>query len=216
MPSSIPEVEGNTPVLGQTCIDLNRRAWNGVDYTVFTEEHKRKIRAHYAALVKAIDHEVGEIIGMLRERALLGNTLIVLSSDHGDYLGDHNLIGKSSFYETCMRLPMIVQGPGVPAGQVSGGLVELRDVTATMLAAAEVDIPSHMDSRPLPGIGLTDEPARERIFGMLADRWMNYDGRWKLARYATGETTLFDREADCLARRGLRSAPGRLPRSRTG
>ena len=91
---------------------------------------------------------------------------------------------------------MIAQGPGIPAGQVNTGLVELRDVTTTILAAAGVEIPSHMDSRPLPGIGLTDEPARERIFGMLSDGWMNYDGRWKLARYASGDTTLFDLDND--------------------
>jgi arylsulfatase len=196
MPLSIPEVEGDAPALRQTCIDSNKRAWNGVDYTEFTEEQKKKIRGHYAALVKGVDFEVGEILRALREKGLLENTVVVLSSDHADYLGDHNLIGKSSFYETCMRVPMIAQGPGIPAGQVNTGLVELRDVTTTILAAAGVEIPSHMDSRPLPGIGLTDEPARERIFGMLSDGWMNYDGRWKLARYASGDTTLFDLDND--------------------
>lgn len=196
MPDSIPEPEGDTPLLKQTWLEINKRSWNGVDYTIFTEEHKKMIRAHYAGLVKAIDYEVGQIVQALREKGLLENTVIVLSSDPADYLGDHNLIGKASFYETCMRVPMIVHGPGIPAGQVNSDLVELRDVTTTILAAADQEIPLHMDSRPLPEIGLTDEPARERIFGILSDGWMNYDGRWKLARYASGETTLFDLDTD--------------------
>ena len=91
---------------------------------------------------------------------------------------------------------MIVQGPGIPSGHTVDGLVELRDVTTTILSATGVSTPAHMDSRPLPYVGLTDEPPRENIFGMLTIGWMNYDGRWKLCRYENGDATLFDLQAD--------------------
>ena len=196
MPAAIPDVAQDTPKLRQENIDHNKLPWNGVDYTNFTQREKMKIRAHYAGLVRGIDHEVGSIMEALNNKGLLKNTIIILSSDHGDYLGDHNLIGKSSFYDTCMRVPMLISGPTIPAGQVVNELVELRDVTSTILTFAGEKIPSHMDSCPLPGIGITSGPARERIYGMLVNGWMNYDGKWKLSRYATGETTFFNLVSD--------------------
>jgi len=91
---------------------------------------------------------------------------------------------------------MLISGPTIPAGQVVNELVELRDVTSTILTFAGEKIPSHMDSCPLPGIGITSGPTRERIYGMLGNGWMNYDGKWKLSRYATGETTFFNLVSD--------------------
>ena len=55
MPAAVPEVEGDAPQLRQKNIQGNRQPWNGVDYSLFTDAHKQKIRAHYAALVKQID-----------------------------------------------------------------------------------------------------------------------------------------------------------------
>ncbi|MDP6511570.1 MAG: sulfatase-like hydrolase/transferase [SAR202 cluster bacterium] len=207
MPDAIPEVPGDTPKLRQNNIDGNKRDWNGVDYTEFTDSHKQKIRAHYASLVKHIDHEVGEIIGSLREQGLLDNTLIIFSTDHADYLGDHNLIGKASFYESAWKIPLMARIPGQQSGQVCDNLVELRDVTATMLATAGVDVPPHMDSRPLPELGLTSHAPRQRIIGMLTDGWCNFDGQWKLAKYATGETVLFNLNDDPDEQRNLASDP---------
>jgi arylsulfatase len=195
MPASIPEAPGDTPLLRQNNIEGNKRPWNGVDYSEFTEEHKKKIRAHYAGLVKGIDYEVGLILESLRSQDLMDNTIIVFATDHADYLGDHNLIGKASFYETCMRIPLIVRVPGAKAS-ASDALVELRDVTATMLAFAGVARPANMDSRTLPGLPISADGPRDRIFGLLTDGWMIMDGQYKLARYSTGESVLFDLSDD--------------------
>lgn len=195
MPDSIPD-GGATPKLRQMSVDNNKRPWNGVDYTEFTEAQKKKVRAHYAGLVKQIDLEVGEILNSLRNKGVLDNTLIVFATDHADYLGDHDLIGKASFYETCMRIPLIVAPPGGSKAAVNDDLVELRDVTATILKTTGATVPAYMDAQPLPGLNLTDAPPRKWIFGMLTDGVMAFDGRWKLAKYATGEVVLFDLETD--------------------
>ena len=207
MPDSIPEVPGDTPQVRARNIEGNKRPWNGVDYTEFTEAQKKKIRAHYAGSVKQIDHEVGEIIESLREAGQLENTVIVFASDHGDYLGDHNLIGKGSFYESAIRIPLIVSVPEAQQGGVSRDLVECRDITATILGLAGVDVPAHMDSIPLPGLDLTDLPPRDRIFGMLTDGWMVFDGEWKLAKYATGEVVMFNLNDDPYEQRNLAEDP---------
>ena len=109
--------------------------------------------------------------------------------------------------EAATHVPLLVRQPGGAAGASVDDLVELRDVTATMLWLAGVDRPDYMDARPLPGLGLADGPPRERIFGMLARGWMAFDGRWKLAKYAPGRALLFDLENDPDELRDLASDP---------
>jgi arylsulfatase A-like enzyme len=68
---------------------------------------------------------------------------------------------------------------------------------------AGCEAPDYMDSQPLPDLGLTDHPPRDRIFGMLTDGWMAVDGQWKLAKYASGETVLFNLRDDPHEQRDL-------------
>jgi len=194
MPPPVPNA-GHTPKLQQQNIEGNKHPWNGVDYSEFTAEHKRKIRAHYAALVKQIDYEVGQILTTLAEIGQLDNTIILFASDHGDYLGDHDLIGKGSFYEASIHVPLLVRFPDGSQQGVYEGLVTLGDVTATILALASCTLPPYLDSRPLPAIGLETCP-RDQIFGMVSNGWMVQDERWRLTKYSTGEAVLFDLDTD--------------------
>ena len=196
MPNSIPEVPEDTPLMRQACIEDNKKPWNGIDYSEFTEDNKKKIRAHYAGLVKQIDYEVGEIISTLREKKLLDNTIIVFATDHGDYLGDHNLIGKASFYESAWHIPLLVRLPGKDGDISCNELVEVKDITATLISLVGLDIPDHMDSIPLPGLGISNNCNRERIFGLLSDGWCVFDGTWKLVKYSNGEILMFNLRDD--------------------
>jgi arylsulfatase A-like enzyme len=195
MPPAVPGTE-ESETLRQRNVAGNRRPWNGVDYGVFTAEEKRKVRAHYCGLVQQIDHEVGQILASLERQGLLDNTIIILSADHGDYLGDHGMMGKGTFFETSVHVPMIVRVPGGPTGAVNDDLVTLSDVTATMLALGDVEVPDYMDARPLPGLGLPQGPTRESIVGATQGGWWIDDGRWRLSKYATGDQFLFDRQDD--------------------
>jgi arylsulfatase A-like enzyme len=205
MPPAAPNA-GHTPQLRQQNIEGNKRPWNGVDYSDFTDEHKRKIRAHYVALVKQIDYEVGQILATLAEIGQLDNTVIIFASDHGDYLGDHDLIGKGSFYEASIHVPLLVRFPDGSQTGVYDGLVTLGDVTATILALAGCPLPEYLDARPLPAIGLATPP-RSQIFGMVSNGWMVQDDRWRLAKYSTGETVLFDLQNDPDEQINLYSSP---------
>ena len=102
---------------------------------------------------------------------------------------------------------MVVADPGIQRGQACDSLVELRDVTATILSYADVKIPGYMDSRPLPSLSLTDQPPRDKIIGMLTDGWMNFDGEWKLAKYSTGESILYNLKDDPYEQRNLINDP---------
>ena len=84
-----------------------------------------------------LDQQLGKIIDALREEGIYDNTLIIYSSDHGDMICDHNLLGKGAyFYDGCTNVPLIVKYPGQREGRVSGELVQLNDIFATAMAAA--------------------------------------------------------------------------------
>lgn len=142
-------------------------------------------RAYYSGLVSQIDREVGSIMEALRRNNLLENTIVIFSSDHGDYLGDHGLTGKGSFYEAGCRVPMIVSHPGLTVGTCDD-LVTLTDVTATILAFASCQRPDFMDSVPLPGLGLDGGTQRKFIMSILNSGWAIFDGEWKLCKYPGG------------------------------
>ena len=207
MPEAISEVPGDAPKLKEGNIRGNKQPWNGADYTEFTEAHKRKIRAHYAALVAQIDHEVGQIIDALREKDQFDNTVVIFSSDHGDYLGDHNLIGKGSFFESSTRVHLLVRLPWANGSTTCDDLVELGDVTATIMHFGGCELPAYMDSIPLPDLGIERQRQRERVIGINAGGWMIYDGIWKLCKYATGEILLFNLEEDPSEQRNLSGNP---------
>jgi arylsulfatase A-like enzyme len=207
MPEPVPDA-GDTPRLREQNVVSYRRPWNGVDYAEFTREQKLRIRAHYAALVAQIDREVGAIVAALRGEGLLDDTIIIFASDHGDYLGDHNLIGKGEFYESSFHVPLIVRTPSGDGAAVRDELVALNDVTATLLRLGGVDLPAHMDSRPLPGVGIAGATGRDHLIGALADAWMIQEEAWRLAKYATGEAVLFDLDADPLEQRNRIDDPG--------
>ena len=195
MPDPIPVVAENAPSLQRQNVSGNRQPWNGIDYSEFTIAQKKKVRAYYAGLVKQIDDQVGNILDALRETGRLENTVIVFSSDHGDHLGDHNLIGKGNFYESSVRVPLLVRMPGATGGTTWCAPVSIEDITATLLHMAGCQIPEAMDSVPLPGLGATTS-GRDRIFGVLSGGCMVYDGEWKLAKYASGEVLLFNVQED--------------------
>ena len=153
-------------------------------------------RAFYAGLVKQIDHEVGCIVEALHQKGILDNTIIIFSSDHGDFLGDHNLQGKNSFFEAACRIPLLVRHPDMAEPLRCPDLVSLTDVTATILGLAGCPIPGYMDSAPLPGLGLAGEKARDCIVGTLHNSWMLLEGAWKLSKYAGGGAHLFNLEDD--------------------
>ena len=195
MPEPIPDA-GHTPKLRAANIAGNRLPWNGVDYGEFTREQMLRVRAHYAALVRQIDDAVGAIVAALREAGLLERTVIVFASDHGDYLGDHGMIGKGHFYEASCHVPLIVAAPGMAGAATRDDLVALTDVAATLLRLGGADLPVYLDARPLPGLGIDGATGRERLVGALAGGWMLQEGPWRLAKYATGEATLFRMDTD--------------------
>lgn len=91
----------------------------------------------YMGLIKQIDDQLGHLFAFLEERGLFDNTMIVFTSDHGDYLGDHWLGEKYMFHDQSVKVPMIVYDPSGKAdatrGTTSDALVEMIDLAPTFV-----------------------------------------------------------------------------------
>lgn len=142
-----------------------------------------QLRRNYAAQCEGIDEWIGRIIDAVEQRGELDNTLIIFASDHGEMLGDHGRYNKRVAYEGSVHVPLIITGPGVRQGAISDALVELIDISATLLEAAGLPIPRDWDARSLLPVlsgHAADGTHREVQQSALRDWRMFCDGRWKL------------------------------------
>jgi arylsulfatase A-like enzyme len=118
---------------------------------------RRTIAHHYDNLATA-DARVGEVLSELEAAGVAENTLVLLTSDHGEGLPR----GKRWVYDSGTRVPLIVRWPeGVAAGRTDRRLVSLVDVAPTVLSLAGIAPPRHVDGRPFLG---PDAEAREYVF----------------------------------------------------
>lgn len=115
------------------------------------EDYAREIIANYYGMVELIDHNVGRMLDKLEELGLAERTLVIFTSDHGETLGDHGLVGKGCrFYESLTRVPLIMRLPGrIQSGVTREALVELIDIAPTVLELAGVALPERMQGRSL-------------------------------------------------------------------
>ena len=110
----------------------------------------RRIAAAYCGMVSFLDDRLGTTLDLLERTGRLDDTLIVFTSDHGHFLGQHGLLAKGPFhYEDVIRVPMIAAGPGVPAGVANDAPQTLVDLPATFAAAATGDVPLWMQGRDM-------------------------------------------------------------------
>jgi arylsulfatase A-like enzyme len=129
-----------------------------------TDDQLRELIANYYGMIALVDHQVGRLLAVLHETGLADETLVVFTSDHGDWLGDHGLVLKGPmFYDGLLRVPLIASGPGLPAGRVVDDPVSTLDLAATFGDYAGVPVPDARHSRSLrPLIEGHDGPAGRR------------------------------------------------------
>jgi arylsulfatase A-like enzyme len=111
-----------------------------------TDAELRASMACYCGMISLMDKAIGRILESLDRLGIAGNTLIVFSTDHGHFIGQHGLIAKGAFhYENLLRIPMLVRLPGrVPAGRVNQALQSQVDFAPTFLTACGLPVPGLM------------------------------------------------------------------------
>ncbi|HAA76879.1 TPA: sulfatase [Candidatus Latescibacteria bacterium] len=119
--------------------ELQDRAWGDVEIRpTLSGSDIRDLRAVYYGMVSLMDHHIGRILDRLESHGTIDETLIIFTSDHGDYLGDQGLWGKGlPTYEAVQRIPFIVSHPACSnPGQNSQALQSLVDLESSCLDAA--------------------------------------------------------------------------------
>ncbi|MYK32001.1 MAG: sulfatase-like hydrolase/transferase [Boseongicola sp. SB0670_bin_30] len=123
----------------------------------------------YMGLIKQIDDQLGVLLEFMEERDLLQNTMIVFTSDHGDYFGDHWMGDKDFFHDAAVKVPLIVADPD-PASDATRGTVqdkpvEAIDLVPTFIEYAGGEVPEHIiDGRSLmPMLRGEETPWREFV-----------------------------------------------------
>ncbi len=121
----------------------------------------KQMQANYYAMIAQIDDQFARILQSLEQTGQRGNTVVIFTSDHGETLGDHGLMQKGCrFYEGLVRIPLIFSCPGrFREGLQSAALIELLDLSATLLEVCGVDVPDYVQGQSLLPILEGNAPA---------------------------------------------------------
>jgi len=164
-----PELLRRTQSPGSTFSDWNEPDGNGIHGCIVHQVDEAALRkdiAIYYGMMSMLDHYVGKLLDHLEATGEAENTLVVFTSDHGHYFGQHGLTAKGPFhFEDGIRVPMLVSWPGqVPAGRVSQALQTLVDYAPSFLEAAGLPVPGDMSGKSqLPVWKGDDDAARAQV-----------------------------------------------------
>jgi len=174
-----------------------------------TEAEWNLVERWYDGEIRYMDRLLGRFISRLKNEGMYENTLIVVTSDHGEHFGERGLAyHQFSLYEQLLNVPLLVKWPGSTNSSVSEELVSLVDIAPTILDVVGIDIPSSIEGR-----SLRSEPEAEAVFAEYAgpypplkDRLKKYGDAFteydhglqairthqnKLMRSTKGESTLY-------------------------
>jgi choline-sulfatase len=139
------------------------RVVHGLDKETPSPEKVREARRCYLAMCTWLDDRIGLLLAELERLALARNTLIVLTSDHGDMCGEKGQWFKRIYLEWSARVPMIMSWAGrIPAGRRVAAPVSLVDLLPTFAEAAGVKVATHIDGRSLLPLAEGREEGRDR------------------------------------------------------
>jgi arylsulfatase A-like enzyme len=159
--------------------------------------------AQYDGEIAAVDQEVGRVIDGLTASGAMSRTLIVLSSDHGESLGEHGYYFDhgENLFDPSLRVPLIVAAPGAPADVRSDALASTLDIFPTILDAAKVSYPPDLAGRSLlADVAGRSQPGPQRLFAQN-ERGLSggFGTRYKLVATPDADRlrfALYDRERD--------------------
>ena len=119
----------------------------------------RQVRATYYGMMAEVDDQVGRLLAALDDLGATDETVVVVTSDHGEMLGDHDLMSKLGFHDQSFHIPLIVRAPAATVtagstasaaeGRVVEGFTENIDVMPTVLDLAGVEVPRQCQGRSL-------------------------------------------------------------------
>jgi len=168
------------------------------DDDAYSDAALRSAHQGYYAMVSEVDHHVGRILHCLDEHGLRDDTIVIFTSDHGEFLGEYLKYGKGHPAPDCIsRVPFIVRWPaGIEApGRTVSHLVEAVDVVPTLLEWAGIPVQRHLPGRILPTTPGATATRDSAITEMQGCRSLRTDGFRYIAQ-ADGREVLHDLNRD--------------------
>ena len=179
----------------------------------------RQLRATYYGMMTEVDDHLGAVFAFLDDTGQWQDTVVIFTSDHGEQLGDHHLLGKVGYFDESFRIPLVVKGVENPrAGQIEDAFTESVDLMPTILDWLGGDIPRACDGVSLLPLLRGTTPAGwrdalhyeydfrdihysqpERALGIGMDEsslCVVQDACWKYVHFAALPPLLFDLQAD--------------------
>lgn len=170
-----------------------------------TQREKKEAMACYFATITDVDKQVGRLISHLKETNQYDNTIIIFTSDHGDFVGAHGLYCKNvSAFEEAYNIPLIMAGPGIPKDFVSSARVGLHDLCPTLCDLTGSQPIINTDSRSFKP--LLDDVSKEKDYTLgyaeyhgsriLLTQRVLWDGDWKFVFNAFDYSELYNLKDD--------------------
>ncbi|HJN18443.1 MAG TPA: sulfatase-like hydrolase/transferase, partial [Armatimonadota bacterium] len=189
-----------------------------------TERQKKEAAACYYASITEIDEQFGKLIDQVEAAGQLDNTIVVLTADHGDFLGAHGLYQKNvGAFEEAYGVPMVFAGPGCAQGATSDARVGLQDVCPTLLELAGVeaiDVPDSVSVAPALADPVVESPNFQHGYAEYygVRYWWTqriiWDGDWKLVWNGFDFDELYNLADDPYELRNLADDPAHADRLR--
>jgi arylsulfatase A-like enzyme len=186
-------------------------------WAALTEHDWKRISAAYWAVITFLDSEAGRLIDVLRQAGTYDDTIIVVTSDHGDMLGGHGLATKGigTAYEEVYNIPLIIRVPGMRAGEEANHKVSLVDIGPTLLdviGAQPLDPCQGRSLRPI--LEGSSRPAQwqdayAEFFGQrfVYTQRIVWHGDWKYVFSPGGIDELYNLREDPHEERNLAAVP---------
>ncbi len=169
----------------------------------------------YYGHITYLDEQVGRILEALEKSGQADNTIVIYTADHGLALGSHGLLGKQSVYEHSMRSPLIIAGPGIPAGQTTEAFTYLFDIFPTVCDVAGITPPDNLAGSSLKPLWKDpNAKIRDSVFLPFTGIMRSVrDDRWKLIVYPQIDyRQLFDLKNDPHETKNLADDPAQHDR----
>ncbi len=157
---------------------FSRRVMDGIEasYVPMTDEETRRARRAYLANVSYFDSKIGEIVHTLDQMGELDNTVVIVTADHGDMLGERGLWYKMNFFEHSARVPLVMAGPDITHGVASNAcsLVDLLPTFLDIAGADDTTLGEPIDGRSLLPLARCEaDPVDEAIGEYCAEMTPN-------------------------------------------
>lgn len=138
-----------------------------------------ELRRVYLGLVSEVDQEIGRVLDRLAATGALDETLIIVTSDHGEMLGDGWQLGKTGFRPQAFHVPLIIRHPGRQrAGHVARAFTEHVDLMPTILGAIGIEVPRQCDGRDLAPLLRGEVPADWRDAAVYEHDFRDLETGW--------------------------------------